>query len=303
MRGSGATLGRFGLLALLGSVGALMLAPSGAMAIDCEFDIASSNDGNDTGAIFGGGSSWWETNDDGAIEEGGLFKPGGGVTRGDAYDDYGSIAVDGSDYDNPDGSNDGCSRTDGGRGVKYPTEETVPDVLVTPELYVSNRRALGRTLFKIRNTGATAVEVDLLSDGDLGSDDNTNVDRSSSGNATVNDSDVAATSCEDIDSDGCSNVTGEKLRDPELAHIWERKGAKRESADSVVLADAAGEFDVAFDDVTIGAGKTVSLMIVGTLHPKIRPARKAATQIAKNPEDSGVFAGLSRAEQRQILNW
>lgn len=296
-------MARAALVATLGAIGALMLAPSGAMAIDCELDIGSSSEGDDAGAILGGGSSWWETTDDGAIDEAGLFKPGGGLTRGDAYDEYASINIDAASYNNPDADDDGCTRTDGGRGLRYPTDELTPDVFITPELYFAKNRAMGRTLLKIRNAGAAAIEVDLLSDGDLGADDAANVDKSSSGNATANESDVWATSCEDPDSDGCANVAGEQLRDPELAHIWERKGAKRESADIVTLADGAGNFDVGFNDVTIGAGKTVSLMLIGTLHPKLKPARKAAAQIAKNPEDNGVFAGLSRQEQRQILNW
>ena len=299
----GLTLGRAALAATLGAVAALMLAPTGAMAIDCEFDIGASSEGDDAGALFGGGSSWWETSDDGLFSEAGLFKPGGGLTRGDAYDDFAAIEVNGTAYDNPDVNAETCTRIDGGRGLKYPADEIVPDVFVTPELYVSKRRALGRSLFKIRNAGGAPVELDLVSDGDLGSDDNTEVDRTSSGNATVNGSDVWATSCEDVDGDGCANVTGEKLRDPELTEVWERKGAKRESADVVTLADGAGNFDAEFNDVTVGAGKTVSLMLLGSLHPKIKPARGSAAQLAKNPEDAGAFAGLSRAEQRQILNW
>ena len=301
MRGSGATLGRFGLLALLGSVGALMLAPSAAKAIDCELSVGGSGGGDDLGALLGGGSSWWETSNDALFTDAGLLRSGGGLTRGDAYDDYFAIEVGAPSYNNPD--EDACTRADGGRTLIYPAQEIQPDVFVTPQLYVSKRRALGRSLFKIRNAGGAPVELDLGLVAGLGSDALTEVDRTSSGNASVDGADVWATSCEDPDSDGCRNVAGEAARDPELSHVWERRGSKPESADVVTFVDGVDEVDVEFNDVTVGAGETVSLMGLGAIHPTIRPARAIAPKLAKNPEDSGAFAGLSRGEKRQLLNW
>jgi hypothetical protein len=117
---------------------------------------------------------------------------------------------------------------------------------VTPTLYLGRTKPFGRQLVFVKNTSTAPVTIDFLFDGDLGSDSDTNVDRSSSGDQTVDGADIWATSCEDVDADGCLDTKGEKFRDPELAHNWERKGKKPKSADQVVLADGNGDFNVSF---------------------------------------------------------
>jgi hypothetical protein len=71
----------------------------------------------------------------------------------------------------------------------------------------------------------------------------------------------------------------------------------------VTLVDDAGDFDVEFSDVTIGAGKTVTFLQIVRLATTIRGANKAARAIDKNPKKAGVFAELSKKELKRLQNW
>jgi hypothetical protein len=153
------------------------------------------------------------------------------------------VSVGGTFYTTPDF--DGCKPFAGGHGLRFPTQ-TIGVLEVTPTLYLGRTKPFGRQLVFVKNTSAAPTTIAFLFDGDLGSDSDTNVDRSSSGDQTVDGADVWATSCEDLDADGCLDTKGEKFRDPELAHNWERKGKKPKSADQVVLADGNGDFNVSF---------------------------------------------------------
>jgi hypothetical protein len=232
-----------------------------------------------------------------------LVKGGLGFGRYDAFDGYGEATIGLNDYENPD--TDGCTRVNNGHGLRFPGDTTVLGGLtVIPELYADPKKPFGRQLVLLRNTAGGPITFDFEFDWDLGSDSATNVDRISSGNGIAAANDVWATSCEDANTNGCATVqNGERFRDPELAHNWERKGKKPDSADAIALADTSSDIDVEFDDVTVPAGKTFAYMEVVSLGRTIKAVRKAAPRIAKNPKDYGVFKGLTKAERRALRNW
>lgn len=279
-----------GVLALPVALVVLGAAPAGASAADCEFAWVAGN---------GAGFDSDETNGD--FYDGGVIPAGPGVDyvgsefRGDAFDDYGIAGIDGNGYANPD--TQGCTRA--GRTNRFPAYEPVAGIRLRPELYVAKNRPFGRQLVTIRNTGSSAVTFDFGFDGNLGSDTATTIGRSSSGNGTVDAGDVWATSCEDAEVDGCANQTVVN-RDPEIAHSWERKGRKRESADEVVL-DAASDFDVTFEDVRLRPGQSKSFMQIVHLAHNIRVANRLAKKVERGPKY--LFAGLSKKERRRIQNW
>ena len=281
----------YGLLAIPAALVAFGVAPAGASAADCEFAW-----------VAGNGSSFDSEEGLGDFYDGAMLPIGPGVDyagsdlRQDAFDDYGIAEIEGNDYSNPD--TEGCSRD--GRTNRFPAYEPVADIRVVPELYVSKTKPLGRQLVTIRNTGNTPATFDFAFDGDLGSDSSTSVARSSSGNSSVNAGDLWATSCEDAGADGCANQDVIS-RDPEIAHNWERKGKKRDSADEVVLADGDGDFDVAFDDVRLKPGKSKSFMLIVQLARNIKAANKLVKQVADGPRY--LFAGLSKKERKRIQNW
>ncbi|MSO41669.1 MAG: hypothetical protein EXQ70_07250 [Solirubrobacterales bacterium] len=268
----------------------LAIAPAGAAAVDCE-----------VGAVGGGPSGWSTDGPDGDFEEAALLVRGAvGALRTDAFDGYGMPTINGTPYANP--SPLGCGRQDRKQEIVFPAV-SVGGVLVKPKLYADPRGAFGRQLAILKNPTAAPVTIDFGWDGNLGSDGDTIVDRSSSGNATADAADRWATSCDDGDADGCANVAGEARRDPELAHNWEAKSGKSDSADAVVLASGDGNFDVSFTGVTIQPGQTVAYMEIVTLAQNVQLARSVAQRADSKPGKYGVFRGLSKKEQKQLRNW
>lgn len=281
----------YGGLAVAGVAVAFAAAPAGASAADCQF------------AWLGGNGSGWDSEEaNGDFYDGALIPTGPGIDyisselRDDPFDDYGIATVDGNPYNNAD--TDKCKRE--GRTNRFPADEPVSDIKVTPELYVSKDRALGRQLVTLKNTGSSNATVEFTFDGDLGSDTLARVARSSSGDAGVNDSDVWATSCEDAEADGCANQ--EDLgRDAELAHNWERKGNKQDSADFVFLTNGDSGFNVRFDDVKLKPGQSKSFVEIVQMARTIGEANKAVKRIEDGP--GYLFAGLNGKERGRIQNW
>jgi hypothetical protein len=253
--------------------------------------------------VGGNGSSWDSEEASGDFYDGAILPIGPGVDyagtdiRQDAFDDYGIATIDGNAYSNPDDV--GCTRD--GRTNRFPADEPVAGISVRPELYVSKNKPLGRQLVTVTNTGDTQATFDLSFDGDLGSDSSTKVAKSSSGNSTVNAADVWATSCEeDGEDEGCATADTVS-RDPELAHNWERKGKKEDSADDVQLVEDDGDFDVVFEDVKLGSGKRKSFMLIVQMARNIGTANKLVKRVEDGPKY--VFAGLSKKERKRVQNW
>jgi hypothetical protein len=286
------------LPAALFAVLALAAAPSPARAFECAVTIDHSE--NEPGAITGAGSLWESDGTNGEFEEALLLDRSVGVSRYDALDGYGRGFVGGLGYENPDFN--GCKRINDGQGLAFPTD-VLGNIEVTPTIYADPRKPFGRQLVSFKNTSGTPTVADLKFDGDLGSDSNTKVAASSAGAVAVTPRDSWATSCEDGDDDGCANVKGELIRDPELAHNWQRRGSAEEKADVIVLANGASGFDVTFEDVEIEPGRTVSLMEVVSIHRRIGSANDTAAKIVKDPAGFGVFRGLSKTQRKRILNW
>ena len=281
----------YGGLAVAAVFVAFAAAPAGASAADCEF------------AWLGGNGSGWDSEEtNGNFYDGAMLPTGPGIDyvsselRDDPFDDYGIPDVDGTDYSNPD--SDGCKRD--GRTNRFPADEPVTDIKVTPELYVPKDRALGRQLVTLKNTGASNATVDFRFDGDLGSDNYNRVAKSSSGDASVDDGDVWATSCEDVEADGCADQA-DLGRDAELAHNWERKGNKQDSADVVALANGSSNLDVTFEDVKLKPGQSKSFVEIVQMARTIGEANKAVKRVEDGP--GYLFAGLSDKERGLIQNW
>jgi hypothetical protein len=289
----------FGLIALAAAV-ALGFAPARAGAAECERDVSNNGEGDPPGALLGAGTLWETQSNTGQFEDAMLLDGGNGLSRGDAFDDYGRPFVNGGGYFTS--STQGCKRVNGGHGVRYPTE-TMGDLKVTPTLYVDQRRPFGRQLVMLKSTANVAETYSISIQGDLGSDSETKVARSSSGNATVNAGDAWATTCEDLDGDGCGDAKGEPFRSPELVHSWQRQGKAREKADVVSLVSTSEGFETEFLEVKVGAGKTVALLHVVSLHKNIKRANEAAAKIGKDPAGYGVFRGLNDTQRKRILNW
>jgi hypothetical protein len=279
-----------------GLLGALALMGTGASTASA----ASCSHGIGSGQTFftGGGPSVWDVASDGTFSDAGVFT--GAVGRYDAFDSFGLGGAFGTDYENPD--NDGCTTESGGHELVFPADTTsLTDMTMRPKLFVSPRKPFGRILFTLRNTGDTDTAAIFSVGGNLGADSGMRVARSSSGDATVNTNDRWAVSCEDNDDDGCADVAGEGLRDPELAHILQARGANQ--LDAIALETDTDDVEATYQGIIVEAGKTKSVMYIVHLARTVKAAVKAAKAIDRNPARYGVFQGMSKNERKLTRNF
>ena len=254
------------------------------------------------GALAGAAKSAWGINaTEATFEDAGLpdIRDSFDGLRDDAFDDYAVATVDTDAYDTPDVN--ACEPGMGGREIRFPPFVS-GDVEITPSLYVDRRTSFGRELVTLRNLTSSPVTIDFLMDGELGSDAETLIFRSSNGTKAVNAADRWSVSCEDFPDDDTCRKSGPVSHDPDLANNWERDGAKAESADSVVLDDTDA-FDVAFDDVTIPGGERISFMQLVTMAKRPTVALRAARQAGTDPAGYGALRGMSGAELNRLVNW
>jgi hypothetical protein len=279
-------------LAIAGAVFAVVLLAVGAApasAAPCE-----------RGLLGAGPSAWEADEDDGEFDNALLFARGGPFAlRDDAFDGYGQVEIDGNPYENP--NEGGCRYSKRKDEVTFPATQVINGISVKPQLYVSKRKPLGRQLVSLRNLTDSPLTIEFAWDGEVGAF-TPGIGATSNGNATMDAADRWATSCDDDDDDGCANTAGEAGRGPDLAHNWEGKGGKH-SADTVLDLDDGDELRFQFDDVKIGAGKTVTFMQIVSLARSVKSANKAARAIDKNPKRAGAFAKLSKREVQRLQNW
>lgn len=235
-----------------------------------------------------------------------VLRTGRDVVRTDAFDDYLNVEIDGTYYNNP--TSRGCSfrkLRKAGTEVVFPAREVVAGVTARPRLFASRGKSFARLLVTLRNTDNAPKTVSFAWDGDLGSDSSTRVHTTSSGDTAMTVADRWAVSCEDWADNGCGTVSGDEFgHDPEIAHNWERKGKKKHSADTVLDVQAfGGSVRFQYDNVTIGAGKSIAFMHVVSLAPTAKRAVRLARAIDRNPAKVGVYAGISKRERKKLQNW
>ena len=271
---------------------AMLAAPAPAATLDCSKTL-----------LGGAGPSRWTPSADAGLSEAALFDSNLEAFRTDAFDDsYDQPELNGTPYANPSAGGVDCFKI-GAHTLRYPPA-TVGTIKLTPFSYVDPRRPFGRLLTTLKNTGGAPATVAFgLLGNNLGSDTDTRVARSSSGDATATANDTWATTCEDLKGNGCTKVRGEGVRDPEIAHNWERQGHKQEGADVVTFTNDQDHTEVVFNGVTIPAGKTVAFMEILTLTRTIKQANSAGNLTARKPRRAGAFRGLSDTLRKELLNW
>ena len=276
-----------GALALLGG------AAGTASAAQCGYEVT---DGN----IFltGGGPSIWAPEDDASIDEGGLFTGNSG--RFDAFDGVGLPNAFGTDYNNLDA--DGCTFESGRRELAYPADTTtLTDLTLRPKIYISPRKPFARVLLTVRNTGNTETAVIYGFTGDMGSDTDTTISRTSSGDRTATQNDRWLVSCEDLDSDGCGDTAGEQVRDPEVVQVFQ--GRNNGQLDAITFADGDEDWTADYAGILVGPGEAKSVMYVVGMAATPGKAVRIAKAIDRDPAGYGIFKGMSKNERKFTRNF
>jgi len=242
--------------------------------------------------------------------------PPGPRSTFDTYDEWGALFVGGDGLANLYHSNDNnsCTDEDGGREHVYPVVG-IGGLQVQRKIFVPATGMPGaRILNLITNPGSspvmTSVQVgDTLSDdneGDLGSDTDTAVRSSSSGDAALTPADFW----------GVTSDSATTNSDLALAHVIDGPGGA-DRIDSVTLTGTApGTGDLVdnlmwrWDGVTIPPGGTAAFLsfevqqgVAGASAPTENA--NAATQAVayQTASPATIYTGMSEAEIAALRNW
>jgi thrombospondin type 3 repeat protein len=241
-----------------------------------------------------GGHGWDFLDGTGVVADGGL----------DAYDLWGSASVDGSAYNAL--AMDTCAIEPDGRQLDLP-EVDLSGLKVSRKLFVpASGTAFARWVTFLRNPSGAPITVKLTFDGGLGSNNDTTLLATSSGDALTvdpaNDSWV-------VSADSATAPI-----DPPLAHVFDSSATGVADRVDHLLGTLSGggapptswkdgqdAVSAVYDGVTVPAHATVSYMQIDAQRSTIDEAKAAAPALGAGPAE--VFADLTDAEVATLRNW
>jgi Thrombospondin type 3 repeat len=262
-------------------VGAAAVAPGTALAADCSRSLVRAD------------GPHWRTAD------GGWFREAGA----DAYDGYGRLHVivgaEDTQYWQTDAQ--ACTYEDRDREIVFPAEASSGGLQAARKVFVPEAGLqFGRILDIVSNPTGAPITARLEFEGDYGTDDQTVVVVTSSGDTVVDVGDAWAV------------VDESDSEESKIASLWDSSDDdKTDAADefpegpaSETAPDASDGNDhvtVAYENVTIGPGETVIYMHV----EHVTDSRVGAQQFAHayGAGSEQFYAGMSAAERSQLRNW
>ena len=229
---------------------------------------------------------------------------------GDSYDGWGALYVGNdllpSQYHQP--NNDACSLEDGDRELVFPVV-SIHGFEVQRKIFVSTSGLPGaRILDIVRNpsqgASSTSVQVGDLQAaggfGDFGSDNQTKLHFSSSGDGTLDSADLWG-------------VTGDNNGDYTLAHVFDGQGgADRVDFVQLGTGSAASQEKLAYrwDGVTLAPGETAAFLSY-EIQQAVESGDEAAEAIHARDRAldyqampfTQLYAAMTDAEIRAVRNW
>ncbi len=182
--------------------------------------------------------------------------------------------------------------TTGGEAVFSTQSFMGGDLSVYREVLVRDDQEFARWMNYFTNNSASPVTIYVLTANNLGSDSNTQIDSSSSGDATVGIDDYWVTSFQAFDGSGLSY-------DPRLCHLIHGPNGSSPVA-SISFSDGQNQPYWEYE-VTIPAGETRAVMQVASGHPSRAAARASCQNLLSMPNE--LIGDLSSAEQAQVVNF
>jgi hypothetical protein len=256
----------------------------------------------------------WDLNNggnvNGAVDDGSLQPE----DRSDAYDTWTvlNLSDDGGTTWTPYADNDPnafslCTSEDNGRELVMPTVTFGDGLNVSRKVYVPDSGlAFARFLNVVSNPTAAPITVTLdiaggrNDNGNLGSDSNTMVTGSSSGDAATTTGDTSEMGTNDDWATTADDPTDPS--DPTLAHVWQLRSSLTDTADSVgVESGEADELHWQYNNVTIQPGETFVYMSLEAMRRTIAESIDAANALVSDPAD--IYAGMSSDELAQLANF
>ena len=224
------------------------------------------------------------------------------TTLNDAFDGYNALCLsasatgpcetgnasyvifNGNGAASPDGS---C----GGRQVLFGTQPML-GLQVTRKVFVPSNDSFARWQTVLTNPTGAAITVNVISSNNLGSDSNTVIDSSSSGDASASTADYWVSTFQ--------NYGGTTSPDPRLAHVvWGPGGT---GPTGMTFANGDDNPYWAFR-VTVPPGATRILLHFVTGQPSRAAARAKAAQITTAPLSATAAACMTELERSEIVNF
>lgn len=274
-----------------------------------------------SGALVGGGVKFFVNTNitfsttssaSGAQSEASMTAPradvstvGGGVTSqtlNDAFDGYGGLAVHvgaGAPSGPPQTGNPNFTfynkngaalpATCDGREIQLPVQ-TVGDLKLSRRVYVPTDAPIERTLNVVENTGSAPVTVTLYVANNLGSDNNTKVTASASGDLTGGTDDNWITSFQ--------NFSGTTSSDPRLGHVLRGNSPSDTPLRELHFVDGDDNPYWSYE-LTLAPGETKILANFGVVEANQALSKSRSIALAANPRTDC----MTDAELRQVANF
>jgi hypothetical protein len=218
------------------------------------------------------------------------LNPGASGSMTDAFDGALVMAVNGTVFQNPDGTVDLNGTTVTSDAVNIGGLSTQVQFFFEP-----TQNAV-RAIYSFTNTTAGTLPANVLIDNNLGSDSNTAIEATADGDTTIEPGDSwFATSDAGVDLRG-------GIGDPALT--WIRHGQGAAVITNAQPFTTTGGFHESYT-LSIPAGATQRLMYIVKLSETVAastaagPAMDSLTEL----QGLGLLAGLGATEQAQLINW
>jgi hypothetical protein len=179
------------------------------------------------------------------------------------------------------------------------TTQPLAGLNVHAELFFASAKAVARSLLVLQNPTGAPITVTVDNDSNLGSDNNTTIHATSSGDATFDSTDNWFVSCQrDV------NISTNCVSDPVLTVAFQGPAGVVRGTNISGFTNGSNNFNERWT-VTVPAGGTQSLMTFVQLSatPEGAQADAAAFNNTGSLQAAGYLAGLSPIQESQIVNW
>ena len=208
----------------------------------------------------------------------------GGTTTStltDAYDDFGALVVNGTHYTNNGTATFECN----GRQLVF-NPQVIGNLTVYRKVFVPSNDEFIRWINIITNNGSGTETVNVETDNNLGSDDDTCIVTTSSGDANATVADTWVTTNCDYD-------------DPRLAHVLCGPGAPV-GLNSIDFTSEVNNPTWSYS-FNLGAGETGIIMFFDSGQPTKADAQAAAEYLVNLPANA--VQCMTDEEKSQVLNF
>lgn len=181
-----------------------------------------------------------------------------------------------------------------GRQVVFGTQ-TIYGLSVTRKVFVPSNDSFARWQTILSNPTAAPVTVNVIAANNLGSDSDSLIDSTSSGDAAATSADYWVSTWQNW-----GDPTATQSSDPRLAHVMWGPGGSGPNTVNFANGNDNPYWSI---PVTVPPGQTRILLHFVTGQPSKAAARAKATQIAVNPLPLNAVACMTDLQRSQVVNF